>query len=93
MELGRAFYTQSPMYLGNFALPVTRQNLLEALRVAKPQQVCAVPYVLKLLAETDEGIAELAKAQLVVYAGSSCPDDLGDKLVSKGVNLIANYGA
>ncbi|KAK5132675.1 hypothetical protein LTR08_008719 [Meristemomyces frigidus] len=92
-ELGRALYTKSPMYLGNYAMPVTRQNLLEAMQVAKPEQVCAVPYVLKLLAETEEGIAELAKAQLVLYAGSSCPDDLGDKLVSKGVNLVANYGA
>ncbi|KAK4542196.1 hypothetical protein LTR36_007043 [Oleoguttula mirabilis] len=93
MELGRAFYMKQPMYFGNYAFPVTGQNLLEAMKVAKPEQVSAVPYVLKLLAETDNGIAELAKAQLVLYGGSSCPDDLGDRLVSKGVNLVANYGA
>lgn len=93
MELGRAFYTKQPIYFGNYAFPVTGQNLLEAMKVAKPEQVSAVPYVLKLLAETAEGVAELAKAQLVLYAGSSCPDDLGDRLVSEGVNLVANYGA
>ena len=93
METGRAFYTKAPMYLGNHALPVTRQNLVEAMKAVKPEQVDAVPYVLKLLAETDEGIDELAKTKLVLYGGSSCPDDLGDRLVARGVNLVANYGA
>jgi len=93
MELGRAFYTRAPAYLGNHSLPVTYQNLYDALKVAKPQQISAVPYVIKLLAEKPEGIQALAKAQLVLYGGSSCPDDLGDRLVSQGVNLVGNYGA
>ena len=79
MELGRAFYTRAPAYLGNHSLPVTYQNLYDALQVAKPQQISAVPYVIKLLAEKPEGIQALAKAQLVLYGGSSCPDDLGDR--------------
>ncbi|KAK5788766.1 hypothetical protein VI817_009724 [Penicillium citrinum] len=93
MELGRAFYTRAPAYLGNHSLPVTYRNLYDALQVAKPQQISAVPYVIKLLAEKPEGIQALAKAQLVLYGGSSCPDDLGDRLVSQGVNLVGNYGA
>lgn len=93
MEFGRAIYAKRPMFFGNHQLPVTRQSLLAALRVAKPEMVCAVPYVLKLLAEKDEGIAELAKAKVVMYGGSACPDPLGDELVSKGVNLAGNYGA
>ncbi|ETI26263.1 hypothetical protein G647_03040 [Cladophialophora carrionii CBS 160.54] len=93
MEFGRAIYAKRPMFFGNHQMPVTRQNLLAALRVAKPEMVCAVPYVLKLLAEQDEGIAELAKAKIVMYGGSACPDPLGDELVSKGVFLAGNYGA
>ena len=93
MELGRAFYTRKTMYLGNYAFPTTSQNLLEAMSVARPELVCAVPYVLKLLAESPEGIQTLARAKLVLYAGSSCPDELGNKLVADGVNLVANYGA
>ena len=93
MELGRAFYTRRAMYIGNFSFPVTRQNLIAAMRVAKPEQITTVPYVLKLLAESDEGIAELAKARVVLYGGSACPDDLGDRLVARGVNLVGNYGA
>jgi thioester reductase-like protein len=93
MELGRAFYTRAPTYLGNHSLPVTYQTLCDALRVAQPQQISAVPYAIKLLAEGQEGIDALAKAQLVLFGGSSCPDDLGDRLVAQGVNLVANYGA
>lgn len=93
MELGRAFYTRSTAYIGNHSLPVTYQNLVDALKVAQPQQISAVPYVIQLLAEKPEGIHILAKAKLVLYGGSSCPDDLGDRLVAQGVNLVANYGA
>ncbi|OQE24078.1 hypothetical protein PENFLA_c010G00241 [Penicillium flavigenum] len=93
MEFGRAFYTRAPAYLGNHSLPVTYQNLFDALQVAKPQQISAVPYVIKLLAEKQEGIQALARPQLVLYGGSSCPDDLGDRLVAQGVNLVGNYGA
>ncbi|KAJ5930389.1 hypothetical protein N7466_005882 [Penicillium verhagenii] len=93
MELGRAFYTRAPAYLGNHSLAITYQNLVDALKVAKPQQISAVPYVIKLLAERQEGVKALASPQLVLYGGSSCPDDLGDRLVAQGVNLVANYGA
>ncbi|KXT01164.1 hypothetical protein AC578_620 [Pseudocercospora eumusae] len=93
MELGRAFYTRAAMYLGNHSLPVTSDNLCAAMSVANPQQVCAVPYVLQLLAEKDEGVKALAAAKLVLFAGSSCPDSLGDRLVAAGVNLVANYGS
>ncbi|OQO09905.1 hypothetical protein B0A48_04259 [Cryoendolithus antarcticus] len=93
MELGRSFYTRSTMFLGNHSLPVTSATLLAGINAAVPQMVSAVPYVLKLLAEKRAGIEALAKTKLVMYAGSSCPDDLGDLLVSRGVNLVGNYGA
>ncbi|KAK5098463.1 hypothetical protein LTR70_002675 [Exophiala xenobiotica] len=92
-EFGRAIYAKKLMFFGNYAFPVTRQNLLAAMKVAKPEMVCAVPYVLKLLAEKDKGITELAKAKIVMYGGSACPDALGDELVSRGVRLAGNYGA
>lgn len=93
MEFGRAVYAKRPIFLGNYAFPVTRQNLLAAMKVAKPEMVCAVPYVLKLLAEMEEGIDQLKKAKVVMYGGSACPDTLGNELVSKGVMLAGNYGA
>ncbi|KAK5112326.1 hypothetical protein LTR62_004289 [Meristemomyces frigidus] len=93
MELGRAFYTRSTMFLANHSLPVTSANMLKAISKAKPQLVIAVPYVLKLLAEKQEGIDALAATDLVLFNGSGCPEGLGDRLVDAGVNLVANYGA
>ncbi|KAK0275938.1 hypothetical protein LTR35_010707 [Friedmanniomyces endolithicus] len=93
MELGRAFYTRSTIYLANHSLPVTSTNMLRAISAAKPKLVIAVPYVLKLLTEKEEGVQALAAADLVLFNGSGCPDDLGDRLVAAGVNLVANYGA
>jgi thioester reductase-like protein len=93
MELGRAMYTRAPSYLGNHSLPVTYQNLLNALKASQPEQFTAVPYVINLLAEKPEGVQALAKPKIVLYGGSSCPDDLGDRLVAEGVNLVGNYGA
>ncbi|ETN40068.1 uncharacterized protein HMPREF1541_04343 [Cyphellophora europaea CBS 101466] len=93
MECGRALYARKPMYLGNYAFPVTAKNLIEAMSVAKPELFNVVPYVLKLMAETEAGIAQLQKAELVLYAGSACPDALGNRLVAAGINLVANYGA
>ncbi|KAH8804874.1 hypothetical protein F5884DRAFT_735559 [Xylogone sp. PMI_703] len=93
MSLFRCIYSKNPMYFYNWARPLTGKNLIQALRVTSPEMVCAVPYVLKLLAETNEGIQELSKTKLVLYAGSSCPQELGDLLVNTGVNLAGNYGS
>lgn len=90
---GRALYHRQIMFFGNHQLPVTRPHLVAALRAAQPDLVWAVPYVLEILAERDDGVVELAKVKMVIFAGSACPDHVGDKLVSNGVNLIASYGA
>lgn len=92
-EVFRAIFARKTIYLANYSLPLTRQNLLEILGHVKPELFHCVPYVIKLLAESDIGIRALAKVEVVLFAGSSCPDDLGDLLVSRGVNLVANYGA
>ncbi|KAK5636711.1 hypothetical protein RRF57_012423 [Xylaria bambusicola] len=92
-EVFRAIYGRKTIYLANYSLPLTRQNLLEILGHVKPELFHCVPYVIKLLAESDAGIRALAKINVVVFTGSSCPDDLGDLLVSRGVNLVASYGA
>ncbi|KAF2963977.1 hypothetical protein GQX73_g9592 [Xylaria multiplex] len=92
-ELFRSIYSRKPIYLANYSLPLTRQSLVKILEHVKPELFHCVPYVVKLLAESDAGIRALAKVKMVLFAGSSCPDDLGDLLVSRGVNLVANYGA
>ena len=51
-----------------------------------------MPYVLKLLGETEEGVETLASFEAVSFAGAAVPDDLGDRLVAAGVNLMSQYG-
>ena len=81
------------MYYFNYSLPLTKQNLTVTIDFVKPDLLFCVPYILKLLGESKEGISSLASIDLVMYGGSACPDDLGDELVRNGVNLVANYGA
>lgn len=77
----------------NASLPLTNGYLVAAMKTVNFESFHCVPYSLKVLAETEEGIAELAKAKLVLFGGSSCPDDLGDLLVQNGVNIVSHYGA
>ncbi|KAJ0299763.1 hypothetical protein COL516b_008880 [Colletotrichum fioriniae] len=92
-ETFRSIYSKKPIYYGNYNLPLTRQNLIQMINYIKPEIFHVVPYVVKLLAETDEGIRALASVKLVLFGGSSCPDDLGDRLVNNGVYLVGNYGS
>ncbi|KAF2676380.1 acetyl-CoA synthetase-like protein [Lentithecium fluviatile CBS 122367] len=92
-ETFRSIYSGKPIYYCNYALPLTKQSVTAMLDHVKPDLFHCVPYVLKLLAESEEGIQALAKVNFVLFAGSACPDDLGDTLVKRGVNLNANYGA
>lgn len=66
---------------------------MAAMEASQPESFHGVPYALKLLSESERGIAALRKCKLVLFGGSSCPDDLGDKLVNAGVYVVSHYGA
>ena len=80
-------------FFPNPNLPLTCESLTMAMRVAKPGTMCAVPYVLKLLREQESGIEALKNVPSVMFTGSQCPDDLGDYLVDRGVNLATFIGS
>ncbi|TLD30841.1 hypothetical protein PspLS_01795 [Pyricularia sp. CBS 133598] len=88
----RSIVARKCMALYNASIPMTSASLVEGLDHIKPETFNCVPYVLKILSETSEGLAALARCKIVVYAGAGCPDDLGDLLVEKGVNLVSHYG-
>jgi acyl-coenzyme A synthetase/AMP-(fatty) acid ligase len=92
-ETFRSIYSGKLMYYFNYSLPLTKQNLTATIDHVRPDLLFCVPYILKLLAESNEGIRSLSKVELVMYGGSACPDNLGDTLVKNGVNIVANYGA
>lgn len=89
----RSLYAHGTIFLCNAHVPLTSTNLITALEEIKPQIVFAVPYILKLLAESDQGIKSLCACEVVSSSGSQCPDELGDHLVAQGVNLISLFGA
>lgn len=88
----RAITSMKLIYMYNASLPLTRQNLLEVMGQHKFEIFYGVPYALKLLSESEEGIKALAEMKVVMFGGSACPDALGDQLVGDKVNLISHYG-
>jgi acyl-CoA synthetase (AMP-forming)/AMP-acid ligase II len=89
----RAIYAQKSIHIYNADLPLTQSHLTTILRKQKFEIFYGVPYALKLLAETAEGIELLKQLKIVMYGGSACPDTLGNLLVEQGVNLVGHYGA
>ncbi|KAJ7355604.1 L-aminoadipate-semialdehyde dehydrogenase [Mycena albidolilacea] len=89
----RCMYSTQPITLFPPHLPLTSANICAVLKASPPVKQCfAVPYVIKLLGETPEGVTALASFDLVGYAGAAVPDDLGTRLVAAGVNLFSIYG-
>ncbi|KAJ5528079.1 hypothetical protein N7513_012238 [Penicillium frequentans] len=91
--LFRAVHSQKLIYMYNASLPLTATSLLTTLKEHPDIQVLyAVPYALKLLSESEEGLKCMAPLELVMFGGSSCPKPIGDLLVQNGVRLISHYG-
>ncbi|KAJ6148681.1 hypothetical protein N7497_010663 [Penicillium chrysogenum] len=91
--LFRAIHSEKIIYMYNSSLPLTAPILLSSLKKYQEIQVLyGVPYALKLLAEIDEGLQQMARLELVMFGGSSCPKPIGDTLVQNGVRLVSHYG-
>ncbi|KAL1297517.1 hypothetical protein AAFC00_005034 [Neodothiora populina] len=92
--LFRAIWARKKIYIYNARLPLTSSHLVATLQQHPDIRILyAVPYALKLLSETDEGVALLRRLDIVMFGGSACPKPIGDKLVENGVNLVGHYGA
>ncbi|RDW71704.1 hypothetical protein BP5796_07738 [Coleophoma crateriformis] len=89
----RAIFAGNEIAIFNANLPLTGPNLIAAMAKLRPGGFHGVPYALKLLGESEQGISLLRDCQVVMFGGSSCPDELGDKLVDAGVYLVSHYGA
>ncbi|KAL2814280.1 hypothetical protein BJX63DRAFT_392630 [Aspergillus granulosus] len=91
--LFRAVHAQKLIYMYNAELPLTGPYLLTTLQEHPDIEVLyAVPYGLKLLSESEESMKVLARLELVMFGGSSCPKPIGDKLAQNGVRLVSHYG-
>lgn len=92
--LFRAIWAGKKIYIYNAKLPLTSQHLLATLTEHQDIKILyAVPYALKLLSETEDGVKLLSNLDIVMFGGSACPKPIGDRLVESGVNLVGHYGA
>jgi acyl-coenzyme A synthetase/AMP-(fatty) acid ligase len=92
--LFRAIWAGKKIYIYNAKVPLTSQHLLATLKEHQDIKILyAVPYALKLLSETVEGLRLLSNLDIVMFGGSACPKPIGDRLVESGVNLVGHYGA
>lgn len=88
----QAMWMRKTAFMWNAALPLTAESVVAVLEAAHPESVAAVPYMLQLLVDNHRGIAALRQCKLVSYGGAPCPDELGDRLVSEGVQFGGSFG-
>ncbi|KUL86230.1 hypothetical protein ZTR_08387 [Talaromyces verruculosus] len=89
----RAIHSRKIIYMYCAKVPLTAHYLLATLQEHREIRVLyAVPYALKLLSESQDGLATLKDLDLVMFGGSACPKPIGDKLTQNGVLLVSHYG-
>lgn len=94
----RTIHAARPLFIFPPHLPFTSKAIRNAMKafeqLALPSRThfYAVPYNLKLLAEDNEAVRDLARFETVTYAGSALSDELGERLVDAGVHLVGIYG-
>ncbi|KAI9685149.1 MAG: putative NRPS-like protein biosynthetic cluster [Bathelium mastoideum] len=89
----RAIHSKKKIYMYNANLPLASQHLITTLTKHHDIKIFyAVPYALKLLGESEEGMKLLAELDTVTFGGSACPKVLGDRLTAAGVHLVSHYG-
>ena len=81
------------IYMSNPNLPVTADYVTKVVHHVRPDVLHVVPYTMELLAQTESGIDAMKRCERVVFSGSGAPDDLGNDLVAKGVNVETLWGA
>lgn len=59
----------------------------------RPDAMHVVPYTTELLAQNERGIDAIKRCKRVIFSGSGAPEDLGNDLVAKGVNVETLWGA
>ena len=84
-------------------VPITAKNVVKSLDVAVSsteaktvppvKYISSVPYVLQMLEQDTRGLDYLQQMEIVGVGGAALPADVGDRLVSKGVNLISRFGS
>ncbi|KAL1304897.1 hypothetical protein AAFC00_003815 [Neodothiora populina] len=84
-------------------VPITANNIIKCLDAGKQSSekhhlppikyFSSVPYVLQMMESDARGLDYLRSMDIVGVGGAALPSEVGDRLVSEGVNLISRYGS
>lgn len=84
-------------------LPITATNVCKCLEVAMgcvESGLCppvkyfsSVPYILQMMASSEEGLRRLQNMDIVGVGGAALPIEVGNTLVEQEVNLISRFGS
>lgn len=88
-----AFYWDTPVALGIADRPLTAELVMECLDHADVQSMLLAPAVVEDLSQTEEGIASLAKLNIVAFGGGNLAREAGNRLIKRGVSLHNLIGA
>lgn len=72
---------------------VANQAITDANGIAPVKYFSSVPYVLQMLESDASGLEALKSMEMAGVGGAALPPEVGDRLVSKGVNLLSRYGS
>ncbi|RDW91655.1 hypothetical protein BP5796_02820 [Coleophoma crateriformis] len=89
----QAIHKRKTIYAMSGYVPQTHDTVTAAITAANPDIVWTVPYVLKLLAERQDGIDAIKSCRFVSSGGSKLPDELGDMLTNAGVHIGMQFGS
>lgn len=88
-----AFYWDTPVALGVADRPLTAELVVECLAHADVQSMLLAPAVVEDLSQTEEGIATLARLNIVAFGGGNLAREAGNRLIKRGVSLHNLIGA
>ncbi|KAL8948748.1 MAG: hypothetical protein Q9222_005087 [Ikaeria aurantiellina] len=84
-------------------IPITSSNVLRCLECAerasasknapRVRYFSSVPYVLQMVSSEPEGLQVLEDMDIVGVGGAALPQEVGDSLVAKGINLVSRFGS
>lgn len=74
-------------------LPIAVSDLIKTTKTRRLGLFSTVPFTLKLLSETNEGVEFLKSFDVVTSGGSPISEELGNELVGQGVRLMSVYGS
>ena len=89
----RGMMDRKTVYMYNPNLPATADYVIKILEHVRPDVLHVVPYTMELLPQNEKGIDAMKRFEWVVFSGSGVPDDVGNDLVARGVNVESLWGS